>query len=104
MNSIRTISLEKVKEKPKVGRPKFVPDTTVVQCVENLAGRGLTKEQIASYLGISYDTLNQRSKEYPDFSAAIKRGKAKAIRFVTGKLFELIECGNVTAITLASVY
>lgn len=69
--------------------------------VEILASRGLTKEQIADALGMSYSTLNRRQNdpEYAeDLEAAIKRGKAKAISFVAGKLQKLIEEGNLGAI------
>lgn len=44
----------------KMGRPKKLVDWTVV---ENLCGIGCTGEEIASVLGIDYDTLNARIKE-----------------------------------------
>ena len=66
--------------------------------VEILASRGLTKEQIADALGISQTTLYTRQRESADFVEAIKRGKAKAISFVAGKLQKLIDEGNLGAI------
>jgi DNA-binding Xre family transcriptional regulator len=79
-------------------KPKIELD---LQQVEVLASRGLTKEQIADALGMSYSTLNRRQND-PEYAAdlevAIKRGKAKAISFVAGKLQKLIEEGNLGAI------
>jgi hypothetical protein len=42
---------------------------------EDYARRGLIDKQIAKNLGISVDTLYEYQKKYPEFSAAIKRGK-----------------------------
>ena len=43
---------------------------------EGYARRGLTDEQIASNLNISVDTFYQYVKRFPEFSEALKRGKA----------------------------
>jgi len=64
--------------------------------VESLAANGLTQEQIAAALGISESTLHKRKQENTDFTAAIKRGKAKGIALVTNKLMESIKGGNMT--------
>lgn len=83
---------EKVKQ--PVGRPKIIPD--IIE-VEKLASQGLTLEQIAHCLGISYKTLNERKKEFEDFSEAVKRGQAAGIQQVTSALFQNVRGGNVTA-------
>lgn len=70
----------------KVGRPKWMP--VDLQQVELLAARGLSKEQIAHNLGISYQTLNERQKEFSEFSEALNRGKAKGIAQIANKLYE----------------
>ena len=43
---------------------------------EKYASEILTDSQIASRLGISYTTFQDWNKKYPEFSSAIKRGKA----------------------------
>ena len=55
------------------------------------------EEEIALTLGMSYRTLLRRKKDYVDFVAAIKRGKAKANVFVGGKLMEQVKAGNIAA-------
>lgn len=56
-------------------KPKIELD---LEKVEEYAGLGLTREEIALSLGISYSTLNRRIKESEDVDAAMKRGRAKA--------------------------
>lgn len=43
---------------------------------EDYARRGMTDVEIAKSLGISHETLYQYQKKYPEFSDALKRGKA----------------------------
>lgn len=66
--------------------------------VENLAGRGLSKEQIAMCLGMTGRTLYRKQLDDPKFDAAIKKGKAAAIAAVTAQLFKNISLNNMTAI------
>ena len=82
-------------EKRGRGRPKWVPPDP--EKVESLAARGLTLEQVASCLGISYQTLNEASKEYTDFAEAIKRGQNKGVSIIANALFESGKQGNTTA-------
>lgn len=82
------------KEKSKRGRPKWQP--TDLEEVERLASRGLTQEQIAASLGISYQTLNERKKEFPDFADIIKRGGDRADAAVINALFENATTHNNT--------
>ena len=44
--------------------------------------------QIADCLGIHYTTLLEETKENPEFSEALKRGRALGISQVTNSLFE----------------
>lgn len=80
-----------------VGRPPFKVTEENTLLAEELAAHGLTLEQIALNLGICYDTLNERRKEFPDFAEAIKRGKAKGIATISNKLFEKAKEGDNTA-------
>lgn len=76
-------------------KPKIELD---IQKVEELAGLGLTREEIALSLGVSYSTLNRRAKEFEEVETAIQRGRALANIKVAGELMKAIEGGNVTAI------
>jgi len=77
------------------GRPKAIDITPqVLTQVEGLAAQGLTKEQIALSLGVSYVTLNEYQKDNPDFLEAIKRGQAKGIATVTNALFNKAKSGD----------
>ena len=65
--------------------------------VEELASRGLTKEQVARALGISSRTLQRKSKANVEIEEAYQRGKAKGIAKIANALFEKASQGNVTA-------
>ena len=84
-------------KKRKGGRPAFAVTPEIIAKVESLAARGMTSEQIADCLGISYQTLNEKSKIYAEFSDAIKQGKAKGIANVTAALLKNVGTGNVAA-------
>lgn len=76
-------------------KPKIELD---LEKVEEYAGLGLTREEIALSLGVSYSTLNRWIKESDEVDAAMKRGRAKANIKVGNALMKAIEGGNVTAI------
>lgn len=81
--------MAKMKTKPKI---ELNPAD-----VERLAEQGLTLEQIASSLGVSYSTLNNRQKESEEIQEALKKGRERGIAKVTNALFENAMSGNVTA-------
>lgn len=83
--------------KKKAGRPPFEITPAVLRKTEELAGRGLTLEQIARVLGIGYTTLNEKRKKFPEFLQAIKDGQAKGVEKVSNALFENALDGNTTA-------
>jgi hypothetical protein len=81
----------------KPGRPKFAITNEVIAKTESLAAAGLTKQEISDCLGISYQTLNEKTKEYSDFSEAITKGKAKGIAMMANNLVKLAQGGNAAA-------
>lgn len=81
----------------KRGAPKFEITDQIIKDAETFAEKGLTLEQIAHCLGISYQTLNEKKKEFADFSDAIKRGQANGIRKVANKVFDKAIEGDMTA-------
>lgn len=80
-----------------VGRPPFEITEDICRKAETLAAQGLTKEQIARSLGISYQTLNEKTKEFAEFSEAIKNGQAKGIATITNALFTKAKSGDTTS-------
>lgn len=71
-----------------MGRPAIEITTEICDKAESLAAQGLTLEQIATVLGMSYQTLNEKRKEFSEFSEALDRGKAKGIAVQINALFE----------------
>ena len=80
--------MAKAKSKNPMGRPRFEVTPEVLHEVEEMAGRGLTVNQIASCLGISPATIYNRQAENLEFLETIKKGKAIGLSKVTNKLFE----------------
>jgi len=76
------------KIKNLVGRPKFEITDEVLDKVQNLMTKGLTKEQAAGMLGVSLSTFMLHQSQNSEFSDAIKRGQAQGIDAVTNALFE----------------
>jgi transposase len=65
-----------VTERQKTGRPSKMTDERVTKIVEALrAGNYL--ETAARYAGISYETLNQWRKEFPEFSESVEQARAE---------------------------
>ena len=79
------------------GRPQFEITEDVIKKVESLASQGLTLDQIARVLGICYQTLNEKKKEFSDFSDAIASGQAKGVAAISNALFNNAKKGNTTA-------
>lgn len=88
---------KKQNQKNVGGRPPFEITDAVLLQAESLAAQGMTQEQIAEALGIVRSTLQEKKKEYSDFSDAIKRGQAKGIATITNALFVSGTGGNITA-------
>lgn len=65
--------------------------------IEDCAAKGMTHEDIGDYIGLASRTVRHWCRAYPEVMAAYRRGRAKAKVYVVGKLFDLIEEGNVAA-------
>jgi predicted transcriptional regulator len=67
--------------------------------VESMSAMGLSLEQIASILGVSTDTIYRRMNEGNiDLSAALSRGKSKALFQIANKAYKLALEGNPSMI------
>jgi DNA invertase Pin-like site-specific DNA recombinase len=66
--------------------------------IEELAGQGLTEQEICLCLDISRTTLYRRKRDASAVAEAIERGKAKAHAVVANALFELCKERNLGAI------
>jgi len=60
-----------------MGRPTKYDPAFVDRVVPFLA-QGYSVVALAGHLGVCYDTIQEWCKEYPDFSAAVQRGRAAA--------------------------
>lgn len=83
----------------KRGAPEstWTPTPEILTIVKTIAGYGLTDEQIFEFLGLKKDVFYKKIKKYPELRLTIDDGRARAVSFVAGKLFELIKKGNVAA-------
>tara|TARA_R100000995_G_scaffold75014_1_gene44210 strand:- start:418 stop:840 length:423 start_codon:yes stop_codon:yes gene_type:complete len=82
-----------------VGRKKIKLNTPeILEKIIELGSQGLTSGQIARSLGVSWDTLDRRRKEYAEIAEAIKKGEALGINKVTNALMQsATNDKNVTA-------
>jgi hypothetical protein len=85
---------EKKPEKKK-RKPPFKFD---LEQIESLSARGMTKQQIADYLGCHIDTIMDHQKKNPAMLKAFQVGLAKAVAAAGGRLMKHISDGNVTAL------
>lgn len=65
--------------------------------VEDLAMKGLTKEQVGDYYGITKQRINDIFNENENLRMAYDRGQAIGIAEATTTLMELVKKGNVVA-------
>ena len=86
------------KKKKKIGRPKRIFSKEELKSVEEMAGRGVSDENIAKTLSINPDTLYDKIKTDQEFSESIKRGRAKGEDFAANCLNVQMQNGNITAI------
>ena len=77
---------------------RFEPTAENLAEVSRLAGLGLTQTQIHNFFGLKKSRWTQLKKKWSALEEAVKTGKANGGAFVTGKLWEKIEKGNVTCI------
>jgi hypothetical protein len=67
-------------------RVNITPD--MLGKMEQHAAQGLSEEQIAISLGISYSTFQRKKKDTEEIDHHIKRGRAKGVGTITNKLFQ----------------
>lgn len=65
--------------------------------IKDLAGKGLTHEQIAHCMGISPGKWHAHKAKDPSLAEAVNIGRASAIKDVANALYENAMKGNVTA-------
>jgi hypothetical protein len=80
--------------------PKRIPDIddNAIRQAEELAGYGLSLQQIAAVLGLGERTLHTKKGENPALAAALERGRAKAAGIIGKALFLRAKDGDVAAI------
>jgi len=65
--------------------------------VEKLSSQGLTKAQIARFLGFNPTYWIEREHKEPEIREAYERGKSKGVLAISNALFESARAGNTTA-------
>lgn len=92
--------MKNLKEKVrKVRSDKFNFSDIDIKKIEKMASLGLSINQISAIFGISTDTFYRRCQEINcDLSAAVTRGRAKAICNVAQKAYDLAIAGDTSMI------
>jgi hypothetical protein len=82
-----------------VGRPSKY-DEAHCQVAEDTLAKGYSEAVLAGELGVCVDTITEWKNVHPDFSASIKRGRAKGAKVWEDRLILLAERneGNATGI------
>ncbi len=83
-----------------MGRGKLEIALGDVQKIEELSSKGLRKEVIANALGLSLSSFERREKENEEISAALRRGKSKAIEQVSETAFQMAVSGKHPNMTM----
>lgn len=73
----------------KRGPQPWIPSEAQITQIRDLAKQGLTLEQIAYSIGVSYVTLHDRAGKYPEIPQAIAMGRTEAIRRVSAIAYKL---------------
>ena len=68
--------------------------------IQEMAGQGLTRKNMAAILDMSTSTFDQRMKEDETAHHALEKGRAQATDKVTKKLFELVLEGKNPALMI----
>ncbi len=85
-------------KKTPIKRKRFFNVTPeILKEIEQLSGRGLTKDQIAGYYGFSRSTLRNYENNNPELAMAFDKGKSKGISHVAGRLMHQINEGSTQA-------
>lgn len=75
-------------EKKKRGRKSLYDPEIHPETARSLARKGKTNLQIAETIGVNLDTIQTWINQYPEFSEALKEGKAPADAKVEKSLFQ----------------
>jgi hypothetical protein len=78
--------------------PQWTPTPEILEKAESYAALGLTKEQIASCLGIGERTLYEKIHDCPQFAQALKRGLDKGIARMADLLVKHAQAGSVPSV------
>lgn len=84
----------------KVGRPEIEITAELCEKAKSLGAKGLNLKEIAHVLGMHYDTLNEKRKEYSEFSDAIAVGRSSGVALIKNKMFDKAQDGDNHCMTL----
>ncbi len=80
-------------------KPEKVFSKEDIEKVELFAS-SLTKQQMADYFGICFNTLQRIFERQPEVSEAYRRGRAMAVITVAGSVLKEAQQGNIQAASL----
>lgn len=80
-----------------MGRPAIEITPELCERARQLAGKGLSRAQIALKLGMGESTLYEKQAKFPEFLESIEQGALDANEKVMNALFETAITGNVSA-------
>lgn len=75
-------------KREKVGRPSKYDPVSTPDTIRALARKGHTVDEMAKVIGVNRDTIFEWQNKYPDFSDALKEGKAVADSNVEAALYK----------------
>lgn len=74
-----------------------ITEDIIDQALE-LAAKGLNREQAAAMLGMSRSTFYNKCRDIPEFKAAFRQGRMKAVGTIIAVLFEKAKGGDYSSI------
>lgn len=89
-------------DEPKLGRPSKY-DPAFCDLAETTLALGYSEAVLAGEIGVCLDTVTEWKNVHPDFSASVKRGRAKGARVWEDRLAAVATegGGNATAVIFA---
>jgi len=83
-----------------MGRKKAELPDNYLEIITRLSSKGLTRQSIADYLGISLSTLERRMEEDTDIEKALRMGKAHSVEAVASTAFNMAISGKYPNMTM----
>jgi hypothetical protein len=77
-----------------MSKPGLEITEQVIEEIKEMAGNGLTEQQIYRYYGIGHAYWNRLKKQNKELRRAFYQGKSQTIKYVSGCLMDRIRAGD----------